>query len=91
MAKARIKAEIAHVGLIVPVDTQTYKDKINIWLPGEMRAQTERIVTLWEFNCMGLVPLLEVRDDGDFFLAGYSVDELQQISREHYGGIKGYG
>lgn len=81
----RIKAEIVSVGLVVPTITQGQKDKVVVWLPGEIRARIEQTVTFWEFECLDQVAAIETRG-GEILIGGYTVDELREISQEHYGG-----
>ena len=38
----------------------------------------------WGFDCMGAVPVLGITADGEMLYAGYSVLELEQLSRDFW-------
>jgi hypothetical protein len=37
----------------------------------------------WEFDCYGVVPLMELGNEGTF-LAGYTIEELRAISKQQH-------
>ena len=39
----------------------------------------------WKFDCIGLVPALEVTADQQVLIAGYTMAELEQISEDYWG------
>ena len=39
----------------------------------------------WSFDCCEVVPAVTILADGQILCAGYSIPELEQISKEFYG------
>ena len=39
----------------------------------------------WQFDCLGKIPAVTITADKQIFYAGYSISELEEISKEFWG------
>lgn len=38
----------------------------------------------WQFDCMGLIPAITIYADGEILYAGYSIPQLELISKDFF-------
>ena len=80
------KATIIQVGLVIDQPIVRWDAHRTVYDP-----EPKNLVTLWNMDCLGIIPAVEIMPDGSILVGGYTIDELREMFDAQYGVVEGYG